>query len=295
MTPFAYRKVSTLEEAFELLDRHGQQAGILAGGTAILIKMRNGSFRPALLLDLKGVSGLDDIRYEEGIGLRIGALASIHRLEASSLLQERFGGIAQAAASLGSYQVRCRATLGGNICSAFPAADMVPPLISLGARARIAAKKGERWLSLEEFFAGPGRTHLRTGEVLLEIQIPPPSVPVVSRYEKHGVRNALDLAVAGVAVSLWPSPDKDGRREARIALGAAGPVPLRAYEAEDFLRGQELDEKIISRAAEIAAGEIQPITDIRASAEYRREMVQVLTRRVLMKIRMDLKTVGGVR
>jgi carbon-monoxide dehydrogenase medium subunit len=131
MIPVAYRKVSTLEEALDLLDQYGSQAGILAGGTALLLKMRNGSFRPALLIDLKGVSGLDEVRYEGGIGLRIGALASIHRLEASSLIQEKFGGIFQAAASLGSYQVRCRATLGGNICNAFPAADMVPPLMTL--------------------------------------------------------------------------------------------------------------------------------------------------------------------
>jgi carbon-monoxide dehydrogenase medium subunit len=295
MIPFAYRKVFTLEEALDLLDQYGSQAGILAGGTALLLKMRNGSFRPALLIDLKGVSGLDEVRYEGGIGLRIGALASIHRLEASSLIQEKFGGIFQAAASLGSYQVRCRATLGGNICNAFPAADMVPPLMTLGAKGRIAAKKGERWLPLEEFFAGPGRTHLQPGELLLEVQIPQPAGPVVSRYAKHSFRNAMDLAVVGVAVSLCPSPQKGGCAEARIALGAAGPVPLRASKAEDLLRGQNLDEKIISRAAELAAGEIHPITDIRASAEYRREMVQVLTRRVLMKIWMDLKATGGVR
>jgi carbon-monoxide dehydrogenase medium subunit len=295
MTPFSYRKVSALEEAFDLLDQYGQKAAILAGGTALLVKMRNGSFRPDLLIDLKGIPGLDGVHYEEERGLRIGTLASIHRLETSSLIQERFGGICEAASSLGSYQVRCRATLGGNICNAFPAADMVPPLITLGAQARIAAKKGERYLPLEEFFSGPGKTHLRPGELLLEVQIPQPGSPVASSYAKHGFRNALDLAVVGVAVSLSSSSEKGRCAEARIALGAAGPVPVRARKAEDVLRGQKLDEKIIARAAELAAGEIQPVTDIRASAGYRREMVRVLTRRALMKTWMDRKPAGENR
>jgi carbon-monoxide dehydrogenase medium subunit len=294
MIPFDYRKVSTLEETFNLLDQYGSRARVLAGGTVLMVKIRNRRLDPELLIDLKGIPGLDEIRYEAGTGLRIGALVSIHSLERSLDVQRNFGGIAEAAGSLGSYQVRCRATLGGNICNASPAADMVPPLMTLGARARIAGKKGERWLPLEEVFAAPGRTRLHPGELLLEVQIPPAG-PAVSRYVKHGIRNAMDSAVVGVAVSLWPSPERGRCAEARIALGAAGPVPARAFKAEDLLRGQELDEKIISRAADIAAEEVHPITDIRASAEYRREMVQVLTRRSLTGVWMELNGAGGAR
>ena len=293
MIPFDYRKASTLGEIFNLLDEYGSRASILAGGTDLMIKIRNRSLAPELLIDLKGVPGLEEIRYEAGKGLRIGALVSIHRLETSPHVREKLGGIAQAAASLGSYQVRCRATLGGNICNASPAADMVPPLMTMGAQARIVGKSGERSLPLEEFFAAPGLTRLQPGELLFEVQIPS-SGPVVSRYIKHGIRNAMDLAVVGVAVSLCPAPEEGRCAEARIALGAVGPVPARASRAEDLLRGEKLDEKIIFRAAELAADGIHPITDIRASAEYRREMVQVLTRRVLTGIWMEMKGAGGV-
>ncbi len=184
--------------------------------------------------------------------------------------------------------------MGGNICNASPAADMVPPLITMGAQAKIAGKKGERLLPLEEFFAAPGRTHLQPGELLVEVQIPPAGL-AVSRYPKHGIRNAMDLAVVGVAVSLCLSPENGRCEEVRIALGAVGPVPIRAKTAEDLLKGEKLDEKIISRAAELAADGIHPITDIRASAEYRREMVQVLTRRVLTECWTEMKGAGGVR
>jgi len=283
MNPFEYWKVSTLEDATVLLEQYGGRAKILAGGTDLLIKMRNEALKPDLLIDLKGILALDSIRYEPAVGLRIGPLTSIHKLEASPLVQEKFGAIAQAAASLGTYQIRCRATLGGNICSASPAADMVPSLIALGAKAKIAGRKRERWLPLEELFREPGRMNFRPEEILVEIQIPHPPGPIVTLYAKHSIRNALDLTVVSVAVALCPASERDVCSEVTIALGAVGPVPSRARRAEDLLRGQKLNEKIISRAAEIASEDAQPKTDIRASAEYRKEMVRVFTRRVLQK------------
>jgi carbon-monoxide dehydrogenase medium subunit len=199
------------------------------------------------------------------------------------LTAKQFTALAQAAASLGTYQIRCRATLGGNICNASPAADMLPSLIALGAKAKIVSKRRERWLPLEELFSGPGQTNFRPEEILAEVQIPHPPGPIVTLYAKHSIRNAMDMALAGVAVSLCAASQKGICSEIRIALGAVGPVPSRARRAEDLLRGQKLDERIISRAAEIASEEVQPITDIRASAEYRREMVRVLTRRSVEK------------
>ncbi len=293
MIPFDYRKVSTLEEAFRLLDEYGPRAGILAGGTDLLNRIRRRSLNPALLIDLKGVPDLDAIQYEPEAGLRIGALASIHSLEASPHLKNGYTGIAEAAASLGSYQVRCRATLGGNLCSASPAADMVPPLVAFGARLRITGRNGERRLPVEEFIAGPGRTRLLPGELLVEVQVPPPG-GAVSRYAKYTVRNAMDRPVVCAAVCLWPSEDRAGCASAKIALGASGPVCIRAAEAEDLLRGQRLDEGIISRAARLAAEGTRPISDIRAGAEYRREMAGVLTRRLLAGIWSELKSAGGV-
>ncbi len=293
MNPFEYRKISNLEEAFTLLDQYGDRASILAGGTDLLVKMRHKSLRPDLLIDLKGIPGLDQIRYDPSVGLHIGALTTIHSLEDSPLIQDHFQGIAQAAGSLGSYQVRCRATLGGNICNASPAADMVPVLLALEAQAKIAGKKEERWMPLEKIFAGPGRTHLQAGDLLLEIHIPQTGGPVLTRYTKHGIRQAMDLTIASVAVALWPAAEKTVCFQARLALGSVGPVALRAYKAEELLRGQKLDEKVISRVAELASEEARPITDIRGSAEYRREMVQVLTRRLLTKTWMDLRALEG--
>jgi aerobic carbon-monoxide dehydrogenase medium subunit len=293
MKSFEYRKVSSLEEAFRLFQEYGEGAKILAGGTDLFIKMRNLVFQPEILIDLKGIPEMDRVSYHPSAGLRIGALASIHLLETSPLLREKFGVIAQAAASLGSYQIRCRATLGGNIGNASPAADMVPGLITLGARARIVSLGGERFLPLEEIFSGPGKTNIHPGEILTEVQVPALKGPTGCHYTKHSIRNAMDLAVVGVAVTLSTSSPKDRLEEVRIALGAVGPVPMRAPSAEGALRGQKMDEELISRAAFLASEEAQPVSDIRASAEYRREMVRVITQRAVRKAWRQLTEGGG--
>jgi carbon-monoxide dehydrogenase medium subunit len=293
MKSFEYRKVSSLEEAFRLLQEYGEGAKMLAGGTDLFIKMRNMAFQPEILIDLKGIPGMDQVSYDPSVGLRIGALASIHLLETSPLLREKFGVIAQAAASLGSYQIRCRATLGGNICNASPAADMIPGLITLGAKAKIVNLSGERFLPLEEVFPGPGRTNFQPGEILTEVQVPALKEPTGCHYTKHSIRNAMDLAVVGVAVTLSSASPKDRFEKVRIALGAVGPVPMRALAAEGALRGQRMDEELISRAAFLASEEAQPVSDIRASAEYRREMVRVITQRALRKAWRQLTEGGG--
>jgi carbon-monoxide dehydrogenase medium subunit len=280
MKSFDYRKVSSLEEAFRLLQEFGEEAKMLAGGTDLFIQMRNRALQPKILIDLKGIPGMDQVFYDPAVGLRIGALASIHRLETSPLLKEKFGVIAQGAASLGSYQIRCRATLGGNIGNASPAADMVPGLISLD-RVKIAGRGGERFLPLENLFAAPGKTNLLPGEILTEVQVSPLPGPTGFHYTKHSIRKAMDLAVVGVAVALSSNPPKDRCEEGKIALGAVGPIPMRAVRAEKCLKGQKMDEELISRAAILASEESQPITDIRASREYRREMVRVITQRTL--------------
>ncbi len=292
MKSFAYGKVSSLEEAFDLLGQYGEGARILAGGTDLFIKMRHQTPQPEILVDLKGLPGMDRISYDPASGLRIGALASIHLLETSPLIRERFGIISQAAASLGSYQIRCRATLGGNICNASPAADMVPGLICLGATAKIASPAGERSLPLEKLFTGPGKTDLRAGEILTEVLVSPLASPTGFHYTKHSIRKAMDLAVVGVAAAL-SSESAKGRCEAvRIALGAVGPVPLRATKAEECMKSRDCDEGLISRAAFLAAEESQPVDDIRASADYRREMVRVIAGRVLRQAWRQL-TEGG--
>ncbi len=289
MKSFEYRKVSTLEEAFRLFQEYGEGARILAGGTDLFIQMRNRTLQPKILVDLKGIRGMDQVSYDQASGLRIGTLTTIHRLETSPLLQEKFGVIAQAASSLGSYQIRWRATIGGNLCNASPAADMIPGLISLGAKVRIAGARGERAMAVEDFLAGPGRTNLRPGEILAEVQIPTPSSPTGFRYLKHSVRKAMDLAVVGVAVAFSFDPGLQKCQDVKIALGAVGPIPFRAIRAETMLRGKKVDEGLISQTAHLATEEARPISDIRAGGEYRREMVRVLTHRALKQAWMDLE------
>jgi carbon-monoxide dehydrogenase medium subunit len=284
MKNFEYRKVSTLLEAFGLLEDYGGRGRLFAGGTDLLVKMRHGLLNPQILIDLKGIAELDRIQHDPVSGLRLGALTSIHRLETSSLLKEKFGVIAHAAASLGSYQIRCRATLGGNLCNASPAADMPPVLISLKAKVKIVSFQGERYLPLQDFFIGPGKPNIRGNEIMTEVQVPTPLEHTASHYVKHSIRNALDLAVAGVAVTLSMGADRLTCATAIIALGAVGPFPARASRAEEILQGRKIDDGLISRAALLASEETQPISDIRASAGYRREMVRILTGRALRQV-----------
>jgi len=250
-----------------------------------LVKIRGHILSPNFLIDIKGIPGLDEIRYDPAVGLRLGALVSIRALETSSLIKEKYGGISLAAGSLGSFQVRTRATLGGNLCNGSPAADMAPCLVSLGARVKIVGKKEDRLIPLEEFFISPGKTRLRPDEILTAIEVSNPLALTSCVYIKHSIRKAMDLAIVGVAVALSADSAKRKCEEVRIALGAVGPVPLRAKNAESRLRGQKLDKISIAEASQIASEEVRPISDLRASAGYRREMVRIITERALHQAR----------
>jgi carbon-monoxide dehydrogenase medium subunit len=200
-------------------------------------------------------------------------------IEISPVVQEKYPGLLQAVRELGSIQVRNRATIVGNICRASPSADTLPPLIADGASARIFGPAGDRKVALEDFFTGPGRTVLERDELVTEITIPPPPPRTGKIYIKHGRRKAMELATVGVAVSL--TLEDDACREARIALGAVAPTPIRARQAEALLRDRAISERLIETAAQAAMAEVLPISNVRASAEYRRQMVGVLTKRAL--------------
>jgi carbon-monoxide dehydrogenase medium subunit len=276
MKRFEYLEAHTLEEAISWLDQYGPEARAIAGGTDLVVEMRYGDLAPQYLINLKTIPGLDQITPEGG-GLRIGALATIRSIETSPLIKERFGILAQAAHLLGSVQVRNLATLGGNLCHAAPSAETAAPLLALGARARIVGPGGERTLPLEEFFLGPGQTALGRGELLVAVDIPPPAPRSGGVYLKHSIRRAMDIAFVGtgVVVTLGDGVCQD----IRIALGAVAPVPMRAPRAEAVLRGRRLEEPLLREAGEIASQECSPISDIRCSAEHRREIVKVFVRR----------------
>lgn len=279
MRRFEYLAAASVADAVAALERHGPEASPFAGGTDLLVEMREGLRRPRLLVDLKTAPGLRELACDAETGLRIGASVTARALERSGAVQRRYRGLWQAVRELGSIQVRNRATLAGNVCRASPSADTLPPLIADRARVTIAGPSGERDVPVEEFCAGPGTTVLSAGEIVTRIVVPPPPAGCGKAYLKHGRRRAMELATVGVAVALV---ERGGVcREARIALGAVAPTPIRARRAEALLEGRALDDRAIDEAAACAMRESSPIDDVRASAEYRRKMVRVLARRAI--------------
>ena len=281
---FAYLSPQTLDEALGLLAKYRRKARIMAGGTDLVPKLKQRAVTaPEFVIDLKGIPGLDYIKFKKGEGLRIGALATIAGIEKSTVVKEKYSILAQAAATMASPQVRHRGTIAGNICNAVPSADSAPALLVLGAKVKLVGKKGERTLSIAEFFKGPNQTVLKPDEILVEIQVPEPPVGSISKYTKLSPRRAMDLAVVGVAVLLVPDGEKCG--DIKIALGAVAPTPVRAKEAEEIIRGNKLSTELIEKAAEAAVKDCRPISDHRASAEYRADMVRVLTKRIISELR----------
>lgn len=279
MIRFDYLEPSTLDEAVALLGRHGDLAHVLAGGTDLLVEIKEHLRRPQYVVDIKRIPGMDELSYDPREGLRIGALVTTRALEVMPEIRRHYPGLWQALRELGSIQVRNRATLAGNICRASPSADTLPPLIADGARVRCYGGEGARELPLEDFFTGPGRTRLRPDELLTEIIVPPPPARCGKAYIKHGRRKAMELATVGVAVCVAL---ENGRfREVRVCLGAVAATPIRARSAEVLLAGQAPDAARLAEAARAARDESRPISNVRGSAAYRREMVEVLTRRAL--------------
>ena len=280
---FEYLRPTSLQEVLSLLAQYKGKARVLAGGTDLVPKLKRREIEPpSYLIDIKGIEGLDYIKYDEIEGLKIGALATIHAVETSPIVKERFPVLAQAAYSIGSVQVRNRGTVAGNICNAVPSADTAPALLTLQARVKLVSEKGERWVDIEEFFTGPKETILTDEEMLLEIAVPNLPLSHKGIYLKLSPRRSMDLAVVGVAVVAIP---EDGvLRDIRIALGAVAPTPIRARRAEEVLRGRNPNEELIKKAAQIAEEEARPIDDHRASAWYRKKMVNVLVKRALQQV-----------
>jgi carbon-monoxide dehydrogenase medium subunit len=280
---FEYQAPRSLGEALEILDQCGEKAGVLAGGTDLIVQMKQGLKRPACIVDVKKIPELNVLDWKPEDGLRIGAAVPISRLLALPVVLEKYEVLAQACSGIGSMQLRNRATLGGNICNAAPSADSAPALLCLGAKAALASSKGLRVISLEDFFLGPGETARSKREILVEILIPTPESLSAGCYLKHSTRERMDIAVAGVAAFLTLSTPGRGLKAARIALGAVAPRPMRAPKAEVLLTTNHFDRQGVEAAAAQAANEAAPISDLRGSAEYRREIVRVLARRTLNK------------
>jgi len=276
-----------VDEALRVLSERGPEAKLLAGGTDLLPQLKNGLIKPACVVDLSGVARVRTLE-ADARGLRVGAAVAARTLERDATTWTTYTSLAESGALVGSVQVRNLATLGGNVCNAAPSADMAPPLLALDAEMIIAGPRGERRVPVADFFTGVRRTVLGPDEILLEIVVPAPGPRSGGHYLRHTPRRELDIAVVGVASQLTLS---DGVcAKARIALAAVAPVPLRARPAEQALEGKPVTPEAIERAAELAVGVAKPISDQRGSADYRRHLVRVLTRRTL---RTALTRAGG--
>lgn len=288
---FEYFEPKTAKEACSLLLQYKDKAKLIAGGTDLLPKMKNREIAPQYLIGLKGILHMNYIEHDKAQGLRMGALATLDTLKTSSLIRGEFGILAQAIDQMASRQIRSLATIGGNLCNAVPSADTAPALIVMGAKLKLMSPIGERVILLEEFFVGPGETVLSDDELLVELQVPNLPAHTGGVYIKHTLRRAMDLALVGVAAMIALDSADGVCKDIKIALGAVAPTPIRASKAESTLKGKSFEDKLIDRTAQAAAEEARPISDIRGSAEYRREMVRVLTRRAVSQAWKKAKSV----
>lgn len=275
---FEYLEPASVEEAISLLMEYEGKAKVIVGGTDLMVQMRRRMVRPQYIIDIGFIPGLDYISHDGNGWQRIGALTTIRALEKSPEINRSHPVISRAASQLASVAIRNVATLGGNLCNAAPSADMAPALIGLSATAKLMGPTGERIVLLEDFFTGPGSTVLGRGELLTEIQVPLSPPDTGGAYLKHGIRESIDLAIVGVAAVITLEPANGVCQEVKIVLGAVAPTPMRARKAEEVLRNKVIDEQLINKCAETAAGEARPISDVRASQEYRKEMLRVFTR-----------------
>ena len=281
MQPFDYIAPSSLEEALQALSEAAGVVKPLAGGTDLIAQMRERRAAPSLVLDVKGIPEANRLEYDPSEGMRIGAAVSCADIARYAPTGAHYPAVAQACLLIGSVQIQNRGTIGGNVCNASPSADTIPPLLAYDAVAVAAGPEGTRRIPLEEFFKGPGKTALAPREILVEVALPPAPRHSGSRYLRFIPREEMDIAVAGVGSLLAVDPDTGVCSRARIALASVAPTPIRAREAEERLEGSPITDDAIREAGELASAACNPISDVRGSGAYRRELVKVLTRRTL--------------
>jgi carbon-monoxide dehydrogenase medium subunit len=276
-----YHEPTSLAEAVDLGARLGGQARFLAGGTDLIIQMRRGKCAPEHLIALHRVPGLDAI--EANGDITLGALVTHRRIERSRLFHGALRGLVEGAEVIGGHQIRNVATVGGNIVNASPAADVVPVLLALDARVSCVGATGKRELGLEDFLVGPGETRRRPDELLTAIRFPQLVPLTATAFLKAGRRQAMEISVVCVAVRVTLDENRERCVEARIALGAVAPTTWRARSAEQALAGRVLGQERLREAGALAARDCQPISDVRASAAYRRLLVETLVPRALAR------------
>jgi carbon-monoxide dehydrogenase medium subunit len=276
---FDYVRPQTVDEAVGLLATHGERARVLAGGTDLLVQMREGRRRAELVVDVKNIPELNGIRHDPATGLTLGAATPCYRIYADPEVRRAYPALIDVAEMIGGTQIQGRASIGGNLCNAAPSADAIPMLIALGVTCHIAGRHGARQLAVEDFCTAPGKTVLASGELLVSLRFPPPQPNQGAHYLRFIPRNEMDIAVAGAGVSVVLN--NGNFSAARIALAAVAPTPLFVKEAGAALTGLPVGDEAIEKAAQLAREAARPINDMRGTIDYRRHLCAVLTRRAL--------------
>lgn len=281
MKDFEYCAPQTLREAVKLMAEKGEQARMLAGGTDLIVQMRVGRRQPERVVDAKNVPELNELSYGNRRGLRIGAAVACHRIYGDAQIAELYPGLTDSASIIGGIQIQGRASIGGNLCNASPSGDSIPTLIAYGATCEITGPGGKRSLPVEEFCTGPGQNALAAGEILVAVTLPPARKGSGAHYLRFIPRNEMDIAVVGVGAHVELANRRKDFKSARIALAAVGPVPIFAREASALLEGREVSDEAVAEAAQAAQAAASPISDMRGTADFRRHLVGVLTKRAL--------------
>lgn len=280
MHAFEYEAPKTLADAIKLFATTNGDGRLLAGGTDLIDQMRLGRHCPQVVIDVKKIPELKRLEIDEA-GLHIGASTTCAEIQANPEISERFSALTDSCQIIGGIQIQSRASLGGNLCNASPAADSIPSMVALNGVCVIAGPKGQRELPVEEFCTGPGANDLRLGEILVEVRFPIPPANSGSHYRRMIPRNEMDIAVAGCASYVELSEDGQQIKQARISLGAVAPKPILATEAAEFLLNKPIDEPLLIQSAELARGTTEPIDDMRGTARYRTRVTGVLVKRTL--------------
>jgi CO/xanthine dehydrogenase FAD-binding subunit len=276
-----YAAPHTVADAVALLASKGDRARVLAGGTDLIVQVREGRRDIDLMVDVKNIPEVNELTFDPQKGLRLGAAVPCYRLYEDAAVRRAYPGLVDAASIVGGIQIQSRASVGGNLCNASPAADTIPPLIAYQAVAIVAGAKETREVPVEKFCTAPGRTVLASGEFLLALHLPPPKPRSGGHYLRFIPRNEMDIAVVGAAATVTLDDSKNRCVAARLALAAVAPTPLLVDEAAVVLVDGPLTEAHIEQAAAKAQAAAKPISDMRGTAEYRRHLVGVLTKRAL--------------
>ncbi len=281
LSDFTYAAPESVDEAITLLGQYGGKAKLMAGGTDLINFIKTKAIQPEVVIDIKGIPDMEQLEYDPKKGLTIGALTKLIDIEKSPVVKKEYPALAEAVHLIASTQIRNKGTLVGNVCNASPSADSVPALFVLDAKLTVKGANGERVIPIGEFYQGFKKLALAEDEIVTGIVIPPMPDNSRAAYKAHTVRKAMDLAIVGVAANL--TIDEAGIcREAKVALGAVAVSCVRAPKAEAVLVGQKITPELAAKAGEEAMKDCRPISDVRASAEYRHDMVRVFTKRAVL-------------